>query len=54
MSNDMINANVQKGEIAPENNISAITEELLADVRSVPSENNSLSIPIAQLLSNRR
>lgn len=49
MSNDMINANVQKGEISPENNISAITEELLADVRSVPSENNSLSIPIAQL-----
>ena len=49
MSNDMINANVQKGDISPENNISAITEELLADVRSVPSENNSLSIPIAQL-----
>lgn len=49
MSNDMINANVQKGDISPENNISEITEELLADVRSVPSENNSLSIPIAQL-----
>ena len=45
----MINANVQKGDISPENNISAITEELLADVRSVPSENNSLSVPITQL-----